>query len=81
MCMGETNAKHKVSINVHEGVRKPDDNYNKIQDEIARSYKSKRKSLYDTTGHASFRPFRGIDDDLANPLSRFISRRAPTNHR
>lgn len=34
------------------------------------------KSLNRTTGHAPFRPFGGVDDDLTNPLSTLISRRA-----
>ena len=38
------------------------------------------KSLNRTTGHAPFRPFGGVDDDLTNPLSTLISQRAFARH-
>jgi len=34
--------------------------------------KKERKSLDRAAGHAPFRPFGGVNDDLAKPLSTFI---------
>jgi len=67
-------------INVHEeeGAEEVDNNYNMIHGEKVTSgaiNRKKKKSLYRTTSHASFRSFGGVDDDLTYPLSTFISRR------
>lgn len=74
-------------INVHEGKGAPEkleNNYDKIHGEVAQgsvSKSSKKRSLYRTTGHTSFRPFGGIDDDLTDPVSTLVSWRASANRR
>jgi len=70
----EGNAKHKV---LHKRSRREREQRNsKI---VTTKYTVKKprvidrkKSLYCTTGHASFRPFGGIDDDLTDPVSTLV---------
>ena len=85
MYMGEGDAKfHKVLITVHDGEGAGEGsttittNYTMKFKVINR--KEEKKSLYGTTGHASFRPFGGIDDDLTDPFSMFVSCGALADH-